>query len=397
MFYTVIFSNKIYHLLKFSSFSLKKMNFNENQLHLLCDKEYFVKGDLTIFKNIVKNENNLLFQKNIDGNLPLHFLCFRGMYISSVHTRVFTKELNEAINFILKDYPLLFFEKNNVGETPLHILAYNYFNEHTCVIFKKIFDKLLRIQYVQEQQKTKQQHNKQQQNTKQQTMKQRNMIVQQIKNIEGNTPLYILCSLVHINTFAKNTILHMIRENPSLLKIKNKIGNTPLHKLAQLFHVSKEIDKNVHDIIKKMIEITDLENISCQNKNGQTSLHILIQNRNFNDYTLQNVVHFFKKDVSLKFLKDGNGDTPLHCMCMNPKFWGSILDFYENINLPTNMKNKKGDTPLHILCYKPYDISMDPILTFLLQFKNIKNNEKLVAAEIMMRNDNYQYFAFVGL
>lgn len=346
--------------------------FHENILHDLCDQEDFLEKDLHDFKEIVKENETLLFEKNIDGNLPLHYLCFRGTYISSLHTRVFTTPLNKAIEFVLNRHHNLFFEKNNAGETPLHILAYNFFNSETCSIFKKIFDKLLSL------------------DARRQTRQ------QQIKNSEKNTPLYLLCSLIHINEYATNVILHIIKNNPHLLTIKNNIGNTPLHKLSELFHITNEIDSNIYKIIKAIVEKTNI-NICPMNDRGEIPVHKFIKSKNFNEYTIPIVKLFFQRNVHM--VEDGNGDTPLHCMCTNKNFWSSIPKFYKNTRLSSKMINKNGDTPLHILCSIPYDQTMNPVLSF---FKNSKwktkeNNDNNLPINIMMENENYTDFTFSGL
>jgi hypothetical protein len=346
--------------------------FHENILHNLCDQEDFLEKDFHDFKEIVEKNETLLFEKNIDGNLPLHYLCFRGTYISSLHKRMFSPPLNKAIEFVLNRHHNLFFEKNNAGETPLHILAYNFFNSETCSIFKKIFDKLLSL------------------DANRQTRQ------QQIKNSEKNSPLYLLCSLIHINKHATNVILHIIKNNPHLLTIKNNIGNTPLHKLSELFHITDEIDCNINKIFKAIIEKTNIS-ICPMNHQGKIPLHNLIKSKNFNKYTIDNVKLFFQQNVHM--VKDGNGDTPLHCMCMNKNFWSSIPEFYKNTRLSSKMINKDGDTPLHILCYISYDQTMNPVLSFFMnsKWKTMKNNKNKTPKEIMMENINYIDFTFIGL
>lgn len=346
--------------------------FHENILHDLCDQEDFLEKDLHDFKKIVKENKTLLFEKNIDGNLPLHYLCFRGTYISSLHTRVFTTPLTDAIKFVLNRHHNLFFEKNNAGETPLHILAYNFFNSETCSIFKKIFDKLLSL------------------DARRQTRQ------QQIKNSEKNTPLYLLCSLIHINEHATNVILHIIKKNPHLLTIKNNIGNTPLHKLSELFHITNDIDSNICKIIKAIVEQTNI-NICPKNNEKEIPLHKFIKSKNFNEYTIPIVKLFFQGNVHL--VQDGNGDTPLHCMCMNKNFWSFIPEFYKNTQLSYNMINEKGNTPLHILCSIDYDQTMNPVLSFFenTEWKTKRNKQNEFPIDIMMKNKNYQYFTFSGL
>lgn len=346
--------------------------FHENILHNLCDQEDFLEKDFNDFKKIVKENERFLFEKNTDGNLPLHYLCFRGTYISSLHKRVFTIPLNKAIKLVLKKHHNLFFEKNNAGETPLHILAYNFFNSKTCFIFKKIFDKLLTLE------------------ARRQTRQ------QQIKNSEKNSPLYLLCSLIHINEHTTNVILHIIKNNPHLLTIKNNIGNTPLHKLSELFHITDEIDKNIHKIIKTIVEQTNI-NICPMNNEGKIPLHNFMKSKNFNNYTIRIVELFFQQNVHM--VKDGNGDTPLHCMCMNKNFWSSIPKLYKNTSLSTKMINKNGDTPLHILCYQKYDQTMNTVLSFFMnsKWKTMKNKKNETPKEIMMKNVNYTDFTFSGL
>lgn len=347
------------------------MSLNENEAHLLCDEEFFHTSHFNQFQNLYNNAPELFLEKNIDGNLPLHFLCFRGMYISSVHKRIFTDPLNNAIELLLNHHPRLFFEKNNFGESPLHILAMNYFNSEAADIFKKVFRKL---SYLNKLKTIQEKH---------------------LKNNNGDTPLHHLCNLIHFNRHVVTAMQEIIRIQPSLLTLENNNGNTPLHLLAKKnIRISDEIDESVHHVIKSILNKHEI-NPFTKNKAGDTPVHSLLKNKYFNNYTIDTIQCFFEKDI-LK-LKDNDGNTPLHCMCMNPNLWQYIPHFFKREQLSASMKNNNGDTPLHILCFQPYTSTMNNVLEFLLPFKNSKNKEGRIPREVMYENENYNDFDFTGL
>ena len=347
------------------------MPWNENKAHLLCDEEFFQKSHFNEFQNLYHSAPELFLEKNIDGNLPLHFLCFRGMYISSNHKRVFTGILNHAIEMILVHHPTLFFEKNNFGESPLHILAMNYFNLETATLVTKVFKKL---SYLNKQKTIQKNH---------------------LKNNNGDTPLHHLCNLIYFNEYVVAVIQQIIHTEPSLLTLKNNDGNTPLHLLVKKnIRISPEIDANVHQVIQSIRNRYEI-NAFAKNNTGDTPIHTLLKNEYFNNYTIHTIQCFLKNDIFK--LKDRDGNTPLHCMCMNQNLWQYIPQLYKKEQLSISMKNTKGDTPLHILCFQPYTSAMNNALEFLLPFKTTKNNGGKIPKEIMYENENYNDFDFVGL
>lgn len=347
------------------------MSLNENEAHLLCDEEFFHTGHFNQFQNLYNNNPQLFLEKNIDGNLPLHFLCFRGMYISSVHKRVFTDTLNNAIELLLNDHPRLFLEKNNFGESPLHILAMNYFNSEAADILKKVFSELSYL-------------------NKLKTIQEK-----RLKNNNGDTPLHHLCNLIHFNSHVVTAMQEIIRIQPSLLTLKNNNGNTPLHLLAKKnIRISNEIDKNVHDVIKSILNEHEIDPFT-KNKERDTPVHSLLKNKYFNNYTIDTIQCFFEKDILT--LKGNDGNTPLHCMCMNPNLWQYVPHFFKKKQLSTSMKNNNGDTPLHILCFQPYTSAMNNVLKFLDVFKNIPNKDGEFPRRVMDSNENIEEFNFTGL
>lgn len=343
--------------------------FNENKLHILSDKEYFSHKDYKEFEKIYTRK--LIREKNIDGNTPLHFLCFRGMYKSSLHNRVFNKSLNNALKKVLNLSPSTFLIKNNQGETPLHILSYNYFNKYTKDILILIIDKL------------------------------KNKL--NIKNNEGNTILHILCSLISLNNNTTNSILYLISKYPNIVNIKNKKGETPLHILSSRFKV-KDIDNNNTPLniekIFKFISNNKNINILLKNNKGDSCLHTLLQNKGIiNNYSYNYIKYLFMITDKIKYQKNKNGNTPLHLMVINDFYHTSINKYYNKDDYKKNLfQNNEGNTPLHLLCYIPYKEEYNKILSLLIDFKDKKNKNHQKPIQIMEQNINYESsYTFFGL
>ena len=150
-------------------------------------------------------------------------------------------------------------------------------------------------------------------------------------------------------------------------------------------------------ITKELIYFNKLSYIIEQYKK-QGSLEII----NTTDFNGRNIVHHIcsSKDVQKKFLeflhshgadfkkKDNSGQTPLHFLCSNPNFNKELFDTYlplaDDINI-LSVTDNENQTPFAILCQYVTRSSID-LFTFeyvaKLTSKTIKKNRKNSFKEI---------------
>ena len=335
-------------------------------LDFICDKENFNQTEKNKFIREFTNNPGNISKKNNDGNTPLHYLCFRGMYISDIHKRQFNSYTVSSIEKVIDIKKNAFKCKNESNETPIHILCYNYFNKYTQQILEKLVNNLEESFWT-------------------------------VKNNNGNTPLHILCQIIEFDNRVENSIKILIDKHPNIVNIKNNVGNTALHYLCVRFPVVSETNIPLYwsRVFHNMVEKMDKKDLEILNQKGKSCFHLLLENKSFfNNYTINCIKKMVQKNKSLKFQKNSDGNTGLHLMAIQPIFHDYICEIYKEVDIKSdNFQNNDGDTPLHLLCTIPYETKYNPVITKLISFKEEQTPYNIMSAT----NINFNNYTYQGL
>ena len=167
-----------------------------------------------------------------------------------------------------------------------------------------------------------------------------------VPNEDGDLPL-------HLATRKKGCVegTMLLIEKTKDVNYTNNQGNTPLHELYldrdnnQRFYsrtrASVYSDLDRLKVLSSFLARKDID-LSIQNSNGRTSLHLICESRNYNDLK---VVLDSKKEIHPN-IQDNEGFTPMHFVSQANQFNGVQLLCTAGAN--PSVKNNQGQTPLTI-------------------------------------------------
>ena len=155
-----------------------------------------------------------------------------------------------------------------------------------------------------------------------------------VPNEDGDLPLHLA---TRKKGCVEGTIL--LIEKTKDVNYTNNQGNTPLHELYRT-HASVYSDLDRLKVLSSFLARKDID-LSIQNSNGQTSLHLICESRN---YDLKAVLDS-KKIINLN-IQDNEGFTPLHILSQANECKGVQLLCSTGAN--PSVRDNKGQTPLTI-------------------------------------------------
>lgn len=298
-------------------------------IHLAC-----VENKYNIVEQLIKNTTYLNLKNNI-GETPLFVSCKKNNI--NIVKLLINKgcDLNESTFF---------------KYTPLHIAAINkHYEIAKLLIFHgAIMDK---------------------QNT-----------------YNGNTSLHEACTNGCID------IIKLFLKKQELIFIKNKNNITPLFlinddNILESLIISKETDYIIHVLCKNkkkdllLLAFKNNLNINCKDENGNTALHNLSDNINYeedlNNSNNIDLINLLIENGADTNIQNKKGETLLHKACQY-----GILEIVKLLIGKTNINlaNNEGMTSLHIAC------KYDKIETVKLLLETIKENTIDLKINLLLKN-----------
>jgi len=278
-------------------------------VHLICQDHDFCSVD-NVALLIDKEGYNPNLQNKCNRNTALHELC------SHEQKHLSPQKRKEVFQHLIKHPDLNPCVKNKHGNTPLHLM----FQCGEQWWDSTVLELLL-------------QHLKFDPN---------------IQNTSGDTVLHVLCHR-HCNSGSlreqKNALCLLIKHTD--LSIRNVYGNTILHLLFQ------DTEWWDSDLVEHLVCHEQFDP-NTKNGNDDTILHVLCDTERVSS-SLQKRKQIFRQLIDLSkpnlFIKNARGNTPLHLMLRDKKWWDSDLLEYLKCKkkIDPNIQNEAGDTILHIL------------------------------------------------
>ena len=171
-------------------------------------------------------------------------------------------------------------------------------------------------------------------------------------NILENLKYYSVLELCENNSLTLDIIKIFFKENRNLFFDLKVQGNSPLHILT--------INNNPQkfEMFKYLIE-GGLQ-INLKNENGITPLHNICLNESF---SFEQLNYMIEKNSEIN-LKSNQGEIALHFLCRNQNCtYEAIKLLIEKNSLINIQNNQNGDTPLHLLC-KNQNVSVEMVKCF---------------------------------
>ena len=174
---------------------------------------------------------------------------------------------------------------------------------------------------------------------------------QTLQNNSGKLPLHLACQ------YSGPEVINIVSSHPNLaVNATDLDGNTPFHIVCSSMFSNNDKSWNESSILKCVNYFTAQKssNISIQNKQGETPVHVLLKVRErcqphkWDDSMweeLMNMVCGGQKCFDVN-VQDEDGNTPLHIACRIGKL-AIIKLLILNFNCNLNLVNKDGCLPLH--------------------------------------------------
>ena len=145
-----------------------------------------------------------------------------------------------------------------------------------------------------------------------------------VPDSDGNTPLHLACKFHHPET----VIIHLIKSQGALISVQNNCCELPLHLILQ------RGCKNLY-IINLLIT---LSNLSVQNEQGYTPLHLAWQKEFFGDKDISSALALIPIAIGVNFSTASN----IHNSFTSIKIRKDAFTLL-------SIQNKEGSTPLQVL------------------------------------------------